>query len=89
MELNPEDVAKEQHRAWLNHPSTIQMFELLELKKESSMNFSAVRAYSTDTPDAMFRMYAAEVLFINTIVTIIKDSNAFIETLKNKQSRKK
>jgi len=78
MDLTPENVVAEQHRSWLQHPTTVQFFLNLEKQRKHLMESAASKSAEFDTPEMYFRLCAHSVKMIGQIVYTTKDTQQFI-----------
>ncbi len=80
MNITPETIVEEQHKAWLQHPTTVQMLKNLDKHKKTFMNMSSRLAGDLNTPDTQFRLNAYGVSTIDAIKFWIINTDKFVKT---------
>ena len=83
-ELSPEDVAKQQHQDWLNHPSTAQMFKILKHQEEFNVSAIAGQAGNT-TDDSFFHRCAMNIKTLRSVKEWCSNTDKFIELASKQQ----
>ena len=79
MEITPETVAAQQHQDWLQHPTTKDMLKNLEKYKQSFVRALSAGAGNTAEPEISFRLQAYGIRTIDGMITMINNTNKFIE----------
>ena len=79
MDLTPENIVEEQHKAWLRHPTTIQMFKNFEKQKLFLMETMAAQSTDVSLADSIFRLNAHSIKMINNLVKQTKETTLFIQ----------
>jgi len=82
MNITPENVVEEQHRQWLQHPTTIQMLKNLDEHKKTFINMSAKLAGDLSVSDSQFRLNAYGISTIDAIKHWVIDTNQFLKISK-------
>lgn len=78
-DLQPEDIARLQHKDWLRHPSTIQLLNNIETMKKVSINYLTVNAGKTDVPDVQFRIASQQLNTFDIVSSSIKNWSIFLQ----------
>lgn len=84
MDLTPENIVEQQHKSWLQNPTTIQMFLNFEKQKKFILETLAIKATEPETPDSFFRFGIHSIKMINNLVQQTKDTKTFL-TVSEKQ----
>ena len=79
MNITPENIVEEQHRQWLQHPTTVQMLKNLDEHKKTFMNMSAKLAGDLSVPDTQFRLNAYGISTIDAIKFWMTSTNQFLK----------
>ena len=79
MDITPETIAAQQHQDWLAHPTTRQLLFNLEKYKQSFVRALSAGAGNTSEPEISFRLQAYGIRTVDGVITMVKDTNKFIE----------
>jgi hypothetical protein len=79
MDITPETVAQEQHKDWLQHPTTRQLLFNLEKHKQSFVRALSAGSGNTAEPEISFRLQAYGIRTVDGIVVMITNTNKFLE----------
>ena len=79
MNITPDNVVEQQHKDWLEHPTTIQLLSNLEKHKQSFVRALSAGAGNTAEPEISFRLQAYGIRTVDGVITLIKSTDKFIE----------
>ena len=76
----PENALSVQHKAWLNHPCTIQMFQVLEKQKQFYLARGEQQVWDNEMDQYTVRNMIATTV-TNTTITVLKNTEQFLNQL--------
>jgi hypothetical protein len=79
LEITPENVLSQQHLDWLHHPVTIQMFKNLDKHRNTFIKTLSAGAGNSSEPENMFRVHSYGIRTMDAVISMLKDSNKFVE----------
>ena len=82
--FSPENIVIAQHKTWLAHPTTVQMFKNLEKQKKFLVGVLANTSPDTSVPDTFFRLTAHSIKMIDNLVQQTRNTDLFIQQTEKK-----
>jgi hypothetical protein len=80
MEITPESALEIQHKAWLQHPCTKQMVEILDKQRTKYINTLAKNAWE-DNSEILAGKSAVAVVTMDVTLSVMTNTNLFIQAL--------